>query len=198
VLVEVIQNGLGDSAALGNAVVVFMKGVGKGFSPSGFGDAMIHEIQSGCSARRKGKAAVIQGLARFLLEEPDHRGVSKLLRELSVLATTHGQFSDVKVDRNREFWDAVRLAEFDDVNIALTEMANRRVYSRPRPPDKAISNIYKAKGLECDRVLLMPCDGTTFPDKPDARCLLYVALSRAKRGLMLVVSQTNPSPLLIA
>jgi DNA helicase-2/ATP-dependent DNA helicase PcrA len=43
----------------------------------------------------------------------------------------------------------------------------------------------------------MPCDARTFPDKEDARCLLYVALSRAKRRLVLVVSRTAPSPLLI-
>lgn len=35
----------------------------------------------------------------------------------------------------------------------------------------------------------------SFPDLEDARCLLYVALSRAKERLMLVVSQANPSPL---
>jgi hypothetical protein len=42
----------------------------------------------------------------------------------------------------------------------------------------------------------MPCDSTTFPDKPEARCLLYVALSRARKRLLLVVSKGNPSPLL--
>jgi hypothetical protein len=43
----------------------------------------------------------------------------------------------------------------------------------------------------------MPCDAKSFPDTPDARCLLYVALSRAKSELMLVVSAEKPSPLLI-
>ncbi|OYW34699.1 MAG: hypothetical protein B7Z41_01370 [Rhizobiales bacterium 12-66-7] len=43
--------------------------------------------------------------------------------------------------------------------------------------------------------MVMPCDATTFSDREDARCLLYVALSRAKERLMLVVSRTNPSPL---
>ena len=43
----------------------------------------------------------------------------------------------------------------------------------------------------------MPVDAATFPDKPDARCLLYVALSRARKHLLLVVSRNNPSPLLI-
>ena len=73
---------------------------------------------------------------------------------------------------------------------------HRRIYSRPKPPDKAISTIHKAKGLECESVIVIPCDARTFADKLDARCLLYVALSRAKTSLMLVVSRNNPSPLL--
>jgi DNA helicase-2/ATP-dependent DNA helicase PcrA len=40
----------------------------------------------------------------------------------------------------------------------------------------------------------MPCDAKTFPDKDDARCLLHIALSRAKKRLMLVLSKDNPSP----
>jgi ATP-dependent exoDNAse (exonuclease V) beta subunit len=43
----------------------------------------------------------------------------------------------------------------------------------------------------------MPCDTTTFPDKLEARCLLYVALSRAKKRLMLVVSPTKRTPLFV-
>lgn len=75
-------------------------------------------------------------------------------------------------------------------------MTHRRIYSRPKPPEKAISTIHKAKGLECDSVIVMPCDARTFPDKLDARCLLYVALSRTKSRLLLVVSRINPSPIL--
>lgn len=42
----------------------------------------------------------------------------------------------------------------------------------------------------------MPCDGRTFPNRAEARSLLYVALSRAKRRVLFVVSRLNPSPLL--
>ena len=51
--------------------------------------------------------------------------------------------------------------------------------------------------MECESVIVMPCDSKTFPDKIDARCLLYVALSRAKSRLMFVVSRNDASPLLI-
>jgi DNA helicase-2/ATP-dependent DNA helicase PcrA len=102
----------------------------------------------------------------------------------------------VELDCRKEFWDAIRLGEFPTVADGLAEITHRRTYARPKPPEKAISIIHKAKGLECDAAIVMPCDRSTFPDTEEARCLLYVAISRARRRLMLVVSRQNPSPLL--
>jgi DNA helicase-2/ATP-dependent DNA helicase PcrA len=85
----------------------------------------------------------------------------------------------------------VHLGRFDDVEAGLAELTNRRTFARLKPPAKAISNIHKAKGLECGNVILMPAEARTFPDKPDARCLLYVALSRAKDSLTIVASRAN-------
>ena len=104
-------------------------------------------------------------------------------------------FSSLEFDNYREFKEAIRLGNFPDAETGFAEITHHRTYARPKPPAKAISTIHKAKGLECDSVLLMPCDAKTFPAKDDARCLLYVALSRAKKRLMLVLSKENPSPL---
>lgn len=104
-------------------------------------------------------------------------------------------FSSVKFDYHNEFWDAVRLGRFEDANEGLSEMMRRRNYVRPKVPSKAISTIHKAKGLECDDVLILPCDVRHFSDSLAARCKLYVAMSRAKRSLTFVVSRTAPSPL---
>jgi DNA helicase-2/ATP-dependent DNA helicase PcrA len=101
------------------------------------------------------------------------------------------------VDCLSEFWDAVRLSEYGDVDTGLGQLTNRRTHSRPTPPDKALSTIHKAKGLECEGVIVLPCDAKMFPDKPEARRLLYVALSRARCNLMLVVSRDNPTPLFL-
>jgi len=196
-LADTVQAASGDAISLASAVVTFMGGVGKGFSPSAFGNTLAQEVRDGCAAQRRGKPAAIQELARLLTQEPDHRGVSKTLRRLLELSANHDQFADIELDCHREFWDAVRLGEYDTVEAALAGITNRRIYARPKPPPKAISTIHKAKGLECASVIVMPCDSKTFPDKTDARCLLYVALSRATSRLMFVVSQTSPSPLLI-
>jgi DNA helicase-2/ATP-dependent DNA helicase PcrA len=196
-LVDAITAGTADCPKLAAAVVTFMNDIGKGFSPSAFGDRFEKEVRGGCKARSRGKPATIQELGRFLLAEPDHRGVAKLLARLAELKQGDADFVNIEMDHSREFWEAVRLGNFEDLDAGLAEITHRRTYGRPKPPDAAISTIHKAKGLECGNVVVMPCDATTFPDREDARCLLYVALSRAKERLMLVVSRANPSPLFL-
>jgi hypothetical protein len=56
--------------------------------------------------------------------------------------------------------------------------------------------VHRLREIRCDAVIVMPSDARTFPDKRDARCLLYVAISRAKNHLMLVVSRCSPRLLL--
>ena len=195
-LVDAITAGQGDCAALAAAVVAFMGEVGKGFSPSAFGNRFEKEVREGCTGNCRGKPATIQELARFLVAQPDHCGVAKMLNRLSQLVNADSNFTDVKIDCRREFWEATCLGDFDTADNGFAEITHRRIYSRPKPTEKAISTIHKAKGLECDAVIVMPCDSRTFPDKHDAKCLLYVALSRAKKRLMVVVSRNSPSPLL--
>lgn len=196
-LVDALIAGQGNATALSSAVVRFMDDIGKGFSPSAFGHRFEQEARDGCTAKCRGKPAAIQQLARFLVDEPDHRGVAKMLTHLAVLKVSDAAFADIEMDCLREFQDAVRLGEFATVEEGLAEITHRRTYARPRPPARAISTIHKAKGLECDSVIVMPIDAKTFPDRAELRCLLYVALSRAKKRLTLVVSKDKPSPLLI-
>jgi DNA helicase-2/ATP-dependent DNA helicase PcrA len=196
-LVDTLAAHRGNPRGLASAVVDFLGKVSVGFSPSAFGDTLEQEAAQGCTRKRTGKPAAIQELARFFVTEPDHHGVAKMLRRLAGLITAKGNFADVEIDCHKELWDAVRLGEFETPEAGLAEITHRRAYSHPKPPPRAISTIYKAKGLECDAVIVMPCDAKTFPDKLYARCLLYVAVSRAKRRLLLLVSRSNPSPLLV-
>lgn len=187
----------GDGGKLGSAVVEFLGDIGKGFGASAFADTFEQEIKERCSKVRKGKPAAIQDLARHVLKTPDHRGVSAMLRHLEERKNAKDPaFADIEFDNYREFKEAVRLGKFADAETGLAEITHHRTHTRPRPPEKSISTIHKAKGLECESAVVMPCDATTFSGKKeDARCLLYVALSRAKRRLMLVLSKNNPSPL---
>lgn len=186
-----------DPKQLATSVVSFMNAIGRGFTRSSFGDLLIREVTEGCVRRLGGKPAALQSIARLILESPDHRGVAAALRQLDELRRTSGQFAAIRIDCQVELREAMRLGRSADLEQAVAAITHDRTYSRPKPPAKAISTIYKAKGLESDAVVVVHCDARTFPDKADARCLLYVALSRAKKALLLVVPNTDPSPLLI-
>lgn len=196
-LINAIRDASGQAGPIAVAVVSFVGAIGKGFSASAFGDRFEKEAYDGCVANCRGKPAMIQTLAKYIVDQPDHRGVAAMLRRLADLKGVDPSFQDVEFDHHSEFWDAVRLGAFDDLDVGFAEITNRRTYSRPLPPAKAISTIHKAKGLECGGVILLAGDIKSFPEKPDARCLLYVALSRPKDRLHIIASRTAPSPLFI-
>lgn len=181
---------------IGAAVVDFVNQIGKGFSASACGNKMLDEISGGCVARRTKKPATLQSLARLILEEPDHKGVAKMLRQLWDLKKADPAFADIAIDYMREFWDAIRLGAYDDPIVGFGDLSQRRTHTRPSIPLKAISTIHKAKGIECPDVLIMPLDGQHFSNTESSRCRLYVAISRATRSLTFVISRTKATPLI--
>ena len=195
-LAEAMKESVGDPSALCRSVVDFLQDVAVGFSPSAYGIRLISEVKSGCSKATRGKPEKLQELGRLLLAEPDHRGVARLLRDLWSRTRQDPAFKDVQVDYPAEYWDAVRLGGFRDVDEGLSELAHRRANVRRPLPSRAISTVHKAKGLECQDVVIVPCDSLRFADRDSARCALYVAISRATESLTLVVPIDDPSPLI--
>jgi len=196
ILVNDIQQANGKSPSLAQAVVTFLNNVATGFTPTAYGNILCDEVCAGCVIKRRGKPATLQELGRIILDHPDHKGVSKMLSRLFELKSTDPAFKSVKIDYYREFWDAIRIGKFDKPDEGFAEISRRRCYTQTSPPAKAISTVHKAKGLECNDVLIVPCDASHFSDSPSARCRLYVAMSRAKRTLTFVVSRQNQSPLI--
>lgn len=196
-LVTTLMQKGGDANAIGEAVLAFIEEVCTGFSRSSYGDRFIREIAASCARPASGKPALIQQLARDIIDEPSHRGVVNCLKKLNdLIESKKAGFTNIHIDYRNEFRDAIRLAQFDDPEDGFAEVNRRRSYARPMPPLKSITTIHKAKGLECDNALVIPCDKTHFSNTDAARCKLYVALSRAKQRLTLVVSPSKPSPLL--
>jgi len=195
-LVKIASEQAGNAPALSEAITVFMGRVAVGFSASSHGDRFQREVAEGCTGRASGKPALIQELGRHVVDEPNHIGIARCLGRLSELVEQGVVgFDRIKIDYRREFRDAIRLGDFSDPDEGLAEIHRRRTFARPMPPDRAISTIHKAKGLECDNALIVPCDRQVFSSTDYARCKLYVALSRAKQSLTLVLSRNNPSPL---
>jgi DNA helicase-2/ATP-dependent DNA helicase PcrA len=184
----------GDASTVAKAAVGFIQGICTGFSDSQFAIRFQAEVASGCAKPARGKPALIQSLARRIVEQPNHSGVGAFLQELHSATKSQAEFASVHIDYPREFWDAVRIGAATDPQAGLAEQSRHNTHTRRLPPLRGISTIHKAKGLEAPNVVIMPCDGTTFREKD--RRLLYVAISRASRSLTLVVSRSNPSPII--
>jgi DNA helicase-2/ATP-dependent DNA helicase PcrA len=185
----------GNAEALARGVLAFMGSVASGFSPTAFGNRFVLEAQQRCAKPCNGKPQHLQAMARHIVECPDHRGVALALDHLRSLAANEAAFADVRIHHGREFAEAIQLGRFEDADDGFAEIARRRTHARPQLPTKAISTIHKAKGLEFENVLVLPCDADNFSNTKASRARLYVALSRATRSLMLAVSKAKPSPL---
>jgi DNA helicase-2/ATP-dependent DNA helicase PcrA len=195
-LVTAIEREAGSPEGIATAAVAFTQKVATGFSNSAFADAVLREVRSGCCAKRMGKPAQLQELARRLHAQPNHTGVATFLKSLHGLAKSERAFAPVRFDNLREFWDAACLDSFESPLDGLSELARRRTSTKHKMPKKALSTVHKAKGLECDDVIIVPCDRAHFKDSEEARCALYVAMSRGMKSLTFVVSREKPSPLL--
>lgn len=193
-LVACLPKARGDAVAIGEATIKFCQDVCTGFSNSKFANRLRSEFASNCAKPAHGLPKEIQGLARHILDKPDHTGIATFLVSLNELRKTNSAFKKVFLDYSHEFWDAVRLGSHPDPEQGFGQVLAARARRPHRLPDKVISTVHKAKGLEAKHVLVVPCNAKTFTEKH--RCLLYVALSRASHSLTLVVSRDKPSPLI--
>jgi DNA helicase-2/ATP-dependent DNA helicase PcrA len=196
-LVRVLSKGENTTINVAKAALDFISMITVGFSPTSHENRFIQEIETNCERKAMKKPLLIQNLARIILSEPNHKGVSSFLVQLKkyIDSNTLG-FDKIKIDYKSEFNDAIRLGEHENVLDGVAAIQRKRSFSRPSPPRKCLSTIHKAKGLECNSSMIMACDGRHFPENLKSRNLLYVALSRAKDNLTIVVSEADPCPLL--
>lgn len=185
-----------DAPAIARALCHFVQGVGIGFTATNYGNDLIREVETGCTARRRAKPALIQQLAGCLVQSPNHVGVGRALTMLHGFMGSEPTFQDISIDLRREFHEARRLGTFNDPEQGFAVLNHRRAQLAPPMPRQAISTIHKAKGLECENAMVLPCDDRHFPESAKNRSLLYVALSRASHSLTLVVSRASPCPLI--
>ena len=195
-LVYDLESANNDAKKIGSAVVKFMSAIGSGFSSSSHGNALLKEIDCKCAKPRQKKPGNIQVLAKLILKQPNNVGAALAISQIhNFIDERKPGFTDIRIDMWREFREAQKLAAFDDPVKGFAEITMSRAVTRPKPPQKSLSTVHKAKGLECDNVMLMHSDRSSFGDTIYGRCKLYVALSRAKSTLTIVIPNSNPSPL---
>jgi hypothetical protein len=71
----------------------------------------------------------VQQLARFVVEEPNHIGASKVL--MRIASDTH--FSSAHRDYFKEFHDGAKLGQYASAEEGLRKIARHRTYTRPQP-----------------------------------------------------------------
>jgi DNA helicase-2/ATP-dependent DNA helicase PcrA len=164
---------------------------------SGFGtqysDRFIQELQNPSANPRGQIPPQMRTMASNILEAPNHKGFSTATEHLRQLIEGGNRpFTDIRIDYPRELNDLIQLGRFEQADVGLAEIMQRRSRAHPKPPRKCLSTVHKSKGLEAHTVVVFACDGLHFPDRPAKRNLLYVALSRATHNLALVMSNQEP------
>jgi len=135
-------------------------------------------------------------MARCIIEEPNYLGVCNALDALSgLMGERAAGFTDIAIDHKSELKDAICLKDYDSPDQGFAGITRKRTVLRPNPYAKTLSNVHKAKGLECENSLLMHCSHDQYGDTLYGRCKLYVALSRAKSSLTLVIPPNETSRL---
>jgi DNA helicase-2/ATP-dependent DNA helicase PcrA len=192
-----VRKHAGDIDAIADGFLAFVFATGTRFSPSTHGARLKAEVEQRCSKPARGMPAHLQTIARFLIAEPDHRGIARALAQLvDLVDRKEAGFNEVEFDLRSEIRDAIRIGDFHSVDEGFAEITRRRTFSHPQPPRRCLSTIHKSKGLECDNALMLMCDRPSFSGTAYKRRLFYVGMSRAKKTLALVLSRDNSTPLL--
>jgi UvrD-like helicase family protein len=84
----------------------------------------------------------------------------------------------------------------EDDPLECLDQIIARIKAGARRPSRSASTIHKAKGLEFDHVLISNFSAAHFGDDEMSRRLAYVALSRARHSITVLVPGDSPSPLL--
>lgn len=195
-LVTRMREAQGNREALAEGMIEFVGSIASGFSESSHGRLLLREVREGCTRTTGGKPGSIRTVARCIVDDASHTGVAAALCTIRKLVEERANgFEEVRVDHPAEFREAIRLGDFTSADEGYSAIARQRPHRRPAPPSRVLCSIHKAKGLECDNAVVMACDRAGFSGTIYSRCKLYVALSRARTSLTLVLPETGSSPL---
>lgn len=187
VLIQGIEAHDGNAAALAGTFLEFLIMIGVGLSQS-MSDGLRGRLNATISRERAGNNQIAWlDCLEQIYTSPDHRGIAAAMR--MVLDTSPAGYSIRLNDHARALCAFDRT---DDPRAFRSTLG--RIRRRHKWPPQMVSTIHKAKGLDFDHVLLCPVDRNQYPNDVLGARLLYVALSRARKSIRLVLANDNPSP----
>lgn len=180
-LISAMEKDAGNPQRLAHALVDFLGAIGAGLTEADRGPlcarlgAHINRKQAG-----ERQTAWLNCL-EHIYKVPDHRGVAAAMR-----AVRNASLGDYKIRLDANARSLSMLDRTDDPRGYCNTLG--RIRRKQPSASQLVSTIHKAKGLEFDHVLVCPIDSNQYPKDALGARLLYVAMSRARRSLKLVLA----------
>ncbi len=191
VLIQALEAHPGNAQELAGAFLDFLAVIGVGLTAD-LSNGLRGRLGAAINHERAGRNQIAWlGCLEPIYASPDHRGMAVAMR--TVRDTLPPGYTIRFADH---VWALSAFDRTDDPRAFRSVLG--RIRRRRKWPAQMVSTIHKAKGLDFDHVLLCPVDRHQYPDDVLGARLLYVALSRAKRSIRLVLSGDAPTRHLVA
>jgi DNA helicase-2/ATP-dependent DNA helicase PcrA len=185
-LIQALEDRAGNAQAVAGAFLDFLALIGVGLRAD-MSDGLRGRLGAAINRDRAGRNQMAWlDCLEPIYASPDHRGAAVAMRMVrDTLPPGYTiRFGD-------HVWALCAFDRTDDPR-ALRSMLGR-IRRRRKWPPQMVSTIHKAKGLDFDHVLICPVDRHQYPDGVLGARLLYVALSRARRSIRLVLAGDAPT-----
>jgi DNA helicase-2/ATP-dependent DNA helicase PcrA len=190
VLIQALEAQAGNAQGLAEAFLDFLAVIGVGMTAD-VSDGLRGRLGAAISRDRAGRNQVAWlDCLEPIYASPDHRGMAVAMR--MVRDTLPPGYT---IRYGDHVWALSAFDRTDDPRAFRSTLG--RIRRRRKWPPQMVSTIHKAKGLDFNHVLLCPVDRHQYPDDALGARLLYVALSRAKRSIKLVLAGDAPTSHLV-
>jgi hypothetical protein len=180
----------GDPATLSALLAELLSSWGTGVPKSRVRELRAVCTPAGIELGRRARIKPLVDLCRPLYEDPT---AASWVRAFGNAVTERASL-DWRIIRRYPAWLLAAVSsEADDLLGALQATAEARRETVRRPP-AAVMTVHRAKGSECDTVALPYACSSSFGDDEESARLLYVALTRAQRAVLLFLSEDDPCP----
>jgi UvrD-like helicase family protein/AAA domain-containing protein len=183
----------GNPRRIGACVMRLLKGVSAGISTAIALQVKEALMGNGVQVGRKRRIAAIGAALSVLYDDPSPWGACEAVRRISACPPT---WLKIHLPECLRVLARVKKTE----NQTPSEVLDAVVQSRKRSgwiPSRSITTIHKAKGREADHVIVVHCAEGVLPDDEEGRCLLYVAITRARKSVTFIVPGTRATPLIV-